>query len=231
MVNNKLLALIYEAFKRPRTYGVYQGVRKFKHGQLCNNVWFTHSIKNNANIACESDLEKKLCLYMEFENEVEKYRPQPFKLSLDDFTYTPDFVVQLDSGLFEIREVKRRLEAESKHYKDRFFVIRKYCEQLGVSFRVFTEEELLTESLKSKSLIYHLLRGTSANDSQIETCYEALVDSQIQTTTLAHIQTLVVNLGFPPTHALHMVAKGYLECTITPALGINSKVVLGGGEV
>lgn len=229
MVKNELLKLIEEAFDRPRMYGIYQGVRKFKHGQLLKNVWFVNSIKNDANIACESDLEKKLCLHMEFEKKVVSYRPQPFKIKLQDFSYTPDFIVKLDSGLYSIREAKRLHEANSDFYQDRFTLIRAFCERHGVMFEVFTDEDLENSTLKRHEFLYHCLRGSKPSMTLIKNCYLALIRTGFQISTIRESHKLVESLGFNSNLVVHLIAKGFLESNICERLGSDSYVSLKGG--
>lgn len=228
MVKNELLTLIDEAFERPRSFGIYQGVRKFKHGQLFKNVWFVNSIKNDANIACESDLEKKLCLHMEFENNVMSYRPQPFKIKLQGFSYTPDFIVKLDSGLYTIREAKRRHEANSDFYQHRFTVIREFCQSHGVMFEVFTDEDLESSTLKRHEFLYHCMRGSKPSMKLIQNCYRALLHAEFKITTISHAQKLVESLGFNANLIVHLIARGFLESNICEQLGNDSYVALKG---
>jgi hypothetical protein len=230
MVTNELIRLIDEAYERPRHFGIYQGVRKFKHGQLFKNVWFCHSIKNQANIACESDLEKQLCMCMEFEEDVLTYRPQPFKMVFPGFSYTPDFIVLLKSGLYEIREAKRECEAKARLYQDRFDLVREHCLLQGVSFKVFTETNLHKASMRKRDFLYHLMRGTSATEQELEDCYKTLFRIQFKTAPFIELKELVKSLGFNPGLIIHLIARNLLISNLDFNTGNNAYVTFPGGQ-
>ncbi|HEC75288.1 MAG TPA: hypothetical protein ENI26_13105 [Methylophaga aminisulfidivorans] len=231
MVKNELKQLIDEAYERPRRFGIYQGVRKFKHGEMFKNVWFMHSIKNRANIACESDLEKHLCMHMEFENAVESYRPQPFKLKFDDFSYTPDFLVKCKNGLYKIREAKRLAEAESSKYKEKFEVVTQYCNKHGVDFEIFTEADISKKVLITQNFVYHLMRGKPVSPADMEACYQALKKQDIKTAKLLDVRDFVESLGFDSIVIIQLIAQGILKSNIAPHSVKNAYVSMIGGAV
>ena len=231
MVKNELKQLIEEAYARRRKFGIYQGVRKFTHGEMCKNVWFMHSIKNQANIACESDLEKQLCMSMEFEKNVQSYRPQPFKLKFDDFSYTPDFIVKCESGLYKIREAKRQSEAESSKYKEKFEEVTHYCAQHGVDFEIFTENDIHKSVLKTQSFLYHLMRGKTVNPKTVQACYQALQKHNIKTARLSEVRRFVESLGFESVVIIQLISRGLLTSNLAPHSLKNAYVSLVGGDV
>lgn len=231
MVKYELKQLINEAYRRQRRFGIYQGVRKFKHGEMFKNVWFMHSMKNRANIACESDLEKHLCMHMEFENAVESYRPQPFKLKFDDFSYTPDFLVKCKTGLYKIREAKRLAEAESSEYKEKFEVVTQYCNEHGVDFEIFTETDIPKKVLIKQSFLYHLMRGKPVNPANMKACYQALKKQDIKTAKLSDVRDYLESLGFDSYVIIQPIARGILESNIAPHFVKNAYVSLIGGDV
>lgn len=231
MVKNELRQLIDEAYQRPRRFGIYQGVRKFKHGEMFKNVWFMHSIKNRANIACESNLKKHLCMHMEFENAVESYRPQPFKLKFNDFSYTPDFLVKCKTGLYKIREAKRLAEAESSEYKEKFEVVTQYCKEHGVDFELFTEADIPKKVLIKQNFLYHLMRGKPVCPDNKKACYQALKKQDIKTAKLSDVRHYVESLGFDPVVIIQLIAQGILESNIAPHFVKNAYVSMNGGDV
>lgn len=233
METNALKHQIDIAFERERLYGLQQGIRKFKHGEMYKNVWFVHSIKNNANIACESDIEKQLCMNMEFEEAIRRYRPQPFKLKFADFSYTPDFIVEFHNGLYAVREAKRRAEAESNHYKERFEIIRQYCEANGVSFEVFTDNDLSKTDSNNRDFLYHLIRGSAVDEQAIHDCLSFLHKSNIEPTPLSVVRKFVAEQGFNPDVITHLIVRGSLISNLSQETGMNAYVSLrkNGGEV
>lgn len=230
MVKSELNNLIDEAFERRRRFGIYQGVRKFKHGEMFKNVWFTHSLKNQANIACESDLEKLLCMTMEFENAVKSYRPQPFKLKFDGFTYTPDFIVKLESGLYVIREAKRKAEAESSEYQEKFKVISHYCNSYGVEFEVFTESNINKSVQLKQNFLYHLMRGQQISAQDTEACFHILKNKNIKIALLNDVRDLIESLGFNAAALIRLIAIGLLHSNIEPRNVRHAYISVNGSE-
>jgi hypothetical protein len=226
-MENNLIKQIQKAFSKEKEHGTYHGVRKFKHGQLLKNVWFVHSYKNNANIACESDIEKKLCLYTEFEPNVIAYRPQPLKMYVDDFAYTPDFVVKLKSGLYCIREAKRESEALSKHYKDRFKLISEYCKKFGVDFQVYTDVQLKQALTQSHELIYHFARGIKVSKQALDDCFQLLNQHSITKSTIGDLQEWVENTGFDKHILFPMILQGMLSLDYHSKIDTNSTLWVG----
>jgi hypothetical protein len=109
-------------------------------------VGFLPSVKNNRQVAWESQLEKKACLLFEFSPIVVSYREQPVTISLSNDgrirKYTPDFELRLTTGQRVYVEVKPSGKLANVELKTKLRNIDTYWKQHGCYFIVITDEEL-----------------------------------------------------------------------------------------
>ncbi len=140
-------------------YNIGMSIRKIKKSYISSTGYFK-SYKNNKQIAFESILERDFYMMLEYDNDVDSYSEQPFRLYYELFgkrtRYTPDTLVKYNSGSEKIFEVKYQkdiladidLQAKLKILKD---VI---PEQKSLPFEVFTDEHINDTYLKNAKFIY-----------------------------------------------------------------------------
>ena len=109
-------------------------------------VGFLPSVKNNRQVAWESQLEKKACLLFEFSPIVARYREQPITIGFPSGgcirKYTPDFELHLNTGQRIYVEVKPASKLADDELKTKFRAIDAFWQQHGCYFIVITDEEL-----------------------------------------------------------------------------------------
>ena len=128
------------------------GVRKIPI-QTRSVSGFFYSQKNNRLVQCESRLEKKFFLILEFEDDIVSYEEQPLKIS----RYIPDVLVKREKAKDLLIEVKYSKEANDPDEKlsEKFKTLRSYCLQNDLEFRIFTEKDVTEPYFSNISLIYH----------------------------------------------------------------------------
>lgn len=109
-------------------------------------VGFLPSVKNNRQVAWESQLEKKACLLFEFSPIVVSYREQPVTISFPSGgcirKYTPDFELKLNTGQLIYVEVKPVNKLSDHNLMDKLRDIDTFWQKHGCFFIVTTDEEL-----------------------------------------------------------------------------------------
>ncbi|WP_169303169.1 TnsA endonuclease N-terminal domain-containing protein [Thalassotalea mangrovi] len=104
--------------------------------------FFSH--KNGCHMWCETYLEEKHALTLEFDNSVRSYTSQPGSLLINGKRYTPDFLVDYHSGKAEWHEVKHSgVIKRTPDFKKTFRLNRiGLLEAFKIKLKLFTEEHL-----------------------------------------------------------------------------------------
>ena len=114
---------------------------------------YLYSHKNNRLIQCESRLEKKFFLTLEFEDDIVSYEEQPLKVD----RYIPDALVKRERSKDLLVEVKYSKEVDDPDEKlsEKFETLQSYCLQNNLEFKIFTEKDVTEPYFSNISLIYH----------------------------------------------------------------------------
>lgn len=122
---------------------VYYGVRKIRKGRPGCRVSYFASRKNSGLIPCESEyLELAACQLFESDQTVARYRSQPVTIELDDGSrYTPDFLLVSPSENLMLVECKRAAALRQSKTQARIALATRRLVELGVPFRVMTEND------------------------------------------------------------------------------------------
>lgn len=209
------------AFPTPKN-GVLQGARKLRKGLPGKRVVFFHSVKNNALMPTESRLESANCLHLEFSQITQKYRTQPFKMSLHaGATYTPDFVYLDKKGIPTIQEVKFSgalcdPKVLSLHRK-----VRDICHRNNVNFHVVTEKPLTLEPIFYN--LNYIYRGAriGMNELQVSSALNAIESRSL---TLGELREQLQKLDLPSISAEHLIFRNFLDYDRTKKLEVGSLI-------
>jgi len=129
------------------------------------------SITNNKRIEFESQLEKKIFLMLEYDENVDKYIEQPIRIlgeiNNKKVTYIPDVYIIYKNKKEVIGEIKYKSEIDKKDEKliNKLETIQSYCLKNGYKFRVFTDENLNETLLKNiEFLRLHRIKPKNFDD-------------------------------------------------------------------
>lgn len=140
-------------------YNIGMSIRKIKKSYISSTGYFK-SYKNNKQIAFESILERDFYMMLEYDNDVESYSEQPFRLYYELFgkrtRYTPDTFVKYINGSEKIFEVKYQKEIlEDIDLQAKLKILKNViAEQKSLPFEVFTDEHINDIYLNNAKFIY-----------------------------------------------------------------------------
>lgn len=121
------------------------------------------SYKNKRNIFYESLLERDFYLLLEFNDDVNSYEEQPFKIyyqrAKSTYRYTPDVLVHYNSNLNQLPcvfEIKMSDEIKEKKvfFEEKFNQIEKYININDLDFKIFTELDINKIYLENAMFLY-----------------------------------------------------------------------------
>ena len=197
--------------------------RKLKKSAVKNICLFpaTKSMDGRP-ILVESILEMKYCLHLEFDEQVKSYfgQPQTFRLVFDDqeFSYTPDFKVNLVGGDVLYVEIKPSHRASKDRNKKLFELFRAYCRQAGCKFLVVDETTIHSQPLLSNFEKLFRYRKNPVVDYTKLSEYAAIYPETVE---LRVVVDAVHSLG----EVYSWLAFGYLKFDIeTEPLSLTSEV-------
>ena len=108
-----------------------------------------NSKKSNAYIKCSSSWEHRACEILEDNPDVLYFRRAksiPYKLDGEDRRYIPDFYVEKRDGSREIIEVKPSRLLGHRMNVEKFRYAQDFCYNNGLTFSVWTEREIMSDS-------------------------------------------------------------------------------------
>ncbi|MBD3667736.1 MAG: TnsA endonuclease N-terminal domain-containing protein [Kangiella sp.] len=136
-----MLQELKELFNRESyTPGHWQGHRKLTKGKKSKRITMFASRKNGFSMPCESSLEKNYCYHLEFDDAIKEYRTQGIQFEIEDFKYTPDFILLTRLTTFEIVEIKPGSELENPEVSLRLSKVKDYFSSVGMPFSIVTDE-------------------------------------------------------------------------------------------
>lgn len=119
--------------------GRFNPVSHAKHG------WF-YSVKNKKKLWYRSSYELQAYKILEQLAKVVKYETEPFYIPYRfqgiEKNYVPDILVTYDDGTQELIEVMSTWQLEDVVRQAKFVAARKYCDEQGLKFSVWTEENI-----------------------------------------------------------------------------------------
>lgn len=175
-------------------------------------------------------MEKANCLHLEVDNTVERYLGQPFKMKLDDFSYTPDCVIKYKYGLYEIREVKPHGKAQLKELLEKHEIIRQYCGNNGVIFKVVTENELSDEPVfYNRNFLYRSALMPFSSD-EITLAYQAISKPTAVKYTLSSLRATLSSQSFNQLLADRLMFEGYLSFNTKLQITLDTALFIKGED-
>ncbi|MBB6285660.1 MULTISPECIES: TnsA endonuclease N-terminal domain-containing protein [unclassified Pseudomonas] len=200
------------AFEQSRTRTPSRILKKGKYGK---HITHFPSFKNKKVVVCESELEADFCVWLEYEDQVVAYAPQPgtFSFAMEDraVRYTPDFEISYGTGEIRYVEIKPDHIVEDASYLRKIGEFRKVCEQAGYGFDLITEREIrIQPKLRNLQNLYnrmHLVTDTELN---------YVLDSLRQTSMSGSTVRSLLALPYPPS--MKSIAKGVFNRLISADL-------------
>lgn len=130
--------------------------RNIRRGRFGRNTIYFPSIKNNAQLVCESALEADYCIWLEWDSDVTAFYPQPYTFRWIDqqekMRYTPDFYVIHLTSANHFTEVKPDFDRTSKKFKltlDSFMVHEEHQDvHLKLADRISIQQPIRLHNLK-----------------------------------------------------------------------------------
>lgn len=187
-------------------------------------VGFFPSVKNNRQIAWESQLEKKACLLFEFSPAVSSYKEQPITIRFPSGDsvrkYTPDFELQLNTGQRIYVEVKPASKLADEELKATFRDIDAFWQQHGCYFIVLTDEEL-NQPVRQSNLTFlrpYLVHQCRAADIRQASSWL----SSRQTATLGELISFIGSLS----DAYSLLAQGHIAFNLDQPIDQNSLLTI-----
>lgn len=192
------------AFESSRTV---EPSRTLKKGKYAKHIVHFPSLKNGKVVVCESELEADYCVWLEYEESVVEYAPQPGTFS---FTvkgaltwYTPDFQVTYDTGEIKYIEVKPDHIFEDAGYLQKIEEFKRIAKKEGYRFVLVTERDIRVQpKLRNLQNLYNRLHLVT--DSEVAYTLDSLKSSPTGITLRA-----LLSSPFPPS------MKSIARCVFT----------------
>lgn len=182
-------------FENSRTQTPSRHLKKGKYGK---HITHFPSFKNKKVVVCESELEADFCVWLEYEEQVVAYAPQPgtFTFTVDDRTvrYTPDFEITYGTGEIRYAEIKPDHIAEDTGYLRKVGEFRKVCELAGYGFDLITEREIrIQPKLRNLQNLYN--RMHLVTDTELSYALDSLKQPSASGSTVRSLLALT----YPPS--------------------------------
>jgi len=138
--------------------------RRLTTGRYGKHVTAFPSQKNSQMIMCETLLEAEFCIHLERTESISRYYAQPFTINFfsPKFSYTPDFLVNLQDGSFLIYELKASLAAADPRKSARLATILENLALCDIYFECVTESQL-SPRIQTRNLTHLYFRSFGAN--------------------------------------------------------------------
>lgn len=141
--------------------------RNIRRGRLGRNTIYFPSIKNRAQLVCESALEADYCIWLEWDKDVKAFYPQPYTFRWTDrrekMRYTPDFYVIHLSSANHFSEVKPDFDRTARKFKrtlESFMAHEEHQDvHLKLADRTSIQQPILLHNLKR---LYNLMHRVTA---------------------------------------------------------------------
>lgn len=187
-------------------------------------VGFMPSVKNNRQVAWESQLEKKACLLFEFSPIVVSYREQPITISFPSGgyirKYTPDFELQLNTGQYIYVEVKPASKLADDELRVKLCDIDTFWRQHGCYFIVITDDEL-NQPIRQSNLSF--LRPYLSYQCSADLIGQARSWlSSHQTATLGELTDFIGSLS----SAYALLAQGHITFDLDQPIDLESLLII-----
>ncbi len=141
------------------------------------------SPKNQTEIHCESVLEKKFTLLLEYSRAVIRYteQPQRFEIEVGDelFFHYPDFELEMSDGSIVYAEVKSRQGLAKPGIAERLALAKTFFEARGFDYLIISNDDLNARRMMLKNLA-HLKRFRTCKPD-IKSHLESMVPSRQMT--------------------------------------------------
>lgn len=177
-----------------------KGKKKFNKHRSKHTINF-YSAKNGCHIWCESFLERKYGITLEFEESIHQYASQPESFSVYGRRYTPDFLMEYKSGHAEYVEIKHTHYMNDEFFERHF--LRKRVIYMLTGLELVLRSELDVDSIEVEN--YELLMGYKTLDVNH---LQPVICNLPKRTKLSRLEKLVSNLpGGSRAHAWSLVAQ------------------------
>ncbi|MFJ5296842.1 Tn7 transposase TnsA N-terminal domain-containing protein [Pseudomonas sp. NPDC088368] len=182
-------------FENSRTQTPSRLLKKGKYGK---HITHFPSFKNKKVVVCESELEADFCVWLEYEEQVVAYAPQPgtFTFVVDDraVRYTPDFEITYGTGEIRYAEIKPDHIAEDTGYLRKVGEFRKVCELAGYGFDLITERDIrIQPKLRNLQNLYN--RMHLVTDTELGYALDSLRQPSVSASTVRSLLALT----YPPS--------------------------------
>ncbi|MCO7226632.1 TnsA endonuclease N-terminal domain-containing protein [Pleionea sp. CnH1-48] len=187
-------------------------------------VGYYPSVKNNRQIAWESQLEQKACNLFEFSSVVASYREQPitiyFPTGNELCKYTPDFELILTNGQTIYVEVKPAGKLANKRIIERLKDISNFLEKKNHNFIVITDEEL---NQPTRQRNFNLLRQYLTKE--IEEQFQPLIRQKYSSCSKETVESLSNCLG-SIGRVYSLMAKGIITFDLDTPIQLSTQLYL-----
>lgn len=185
------------------------------------------SLKMNASIWWESQLERDYIYLLEIDTDAVAYCEQPFTIAYDSQNrrkkYTPDFLVERRCSK-QVIEVKPKSKVESFVKSDRFLGITNFCSSNGLEFAVVTEETIRVQPrLDNIKLLYRYAR-VDLPWSIYTDCLDYF--QKVKISTILEIERSLRVRGVTQSSLLKLLWNGFLLADLMQPISPQSSIQL-----
>lgn len=188
---------------------------------------FFPSLKNHKVVLCEGSVEAAYCVWLEWDNDVIAYYPQPYTFIWETergpMRYTPDFYVLHAQSANHFTEVKpdfQQLKARTRFKLDSFVV---QCQAWEIEWRRADKQQLMPPHVFT-NLRYLYFHGFGVND--LEQAYLLdFLSGYKKSFTLGEL----LSSAYPPSlrSIYHWLFRGELSIDLSQPLNRRSLIQQG----
>ncbi len=173
---------------------------------------------------CESSLEKNFCYHLELNEDTKEYRTQGLQFEIEDFKYTPDFILLTHLNTFKIVEIKPKENLKSKELTFRLSRVKAYFEQKNIAFEIVTDEFTNRQPLLS-NLIY-VYRAAKLPFTKDESQKALELISNLKSLSFEKIRETLHTNELPLLIVEQLVIQGELKVDFNQPISSKTEVFL-----
>ncbi|MBV7297275.1 TnsA endonuclease N-terminal domain-containing protein [Enterovibrio paralichthyis] len=185
------------------------------------NVFKFISVKNSAIITCESSLEFDACFHLEYHPNVVSFESQPFcfNYQLEDrpHSYTPDFLVTLNSGHKSLQEIKDSKFCLTPEYIHIFEAMQKGSEAIGFPLHLVTERQIRKGFILDNLKLIHRYAG-SKHICDFKKSVIEVIQNQGLSTPGKLVCVFGKSIGFMNRELLELMSLGLVKAHLENSL-------------
>ena len=176
-----------------------------------------YSYRNSKTIKYESQLEKKVFLLLEFDENVISYEEQPLKVE----NYVPDILIKTKEGKDILVEVKYQSEVDKQDDRliKKIDTLTKYCNDNNMEFKLYTDKDIVEPYFFNISLIYNYTR-INVSDSQKKYILETIMNND----SFIALGDLISRYNINISYVYSLIFHRYIDINLYKKITNNSIV-------